>query len=406
MIVDDAEVAARMKALADSLQAQGLLADPVWRQAFLAVHRHAFVPRFWRDEAPGAFPARWRMIDNATVDHPSWLEAVYSDTTLATELTGVPAVNCSGMHPQVTSSSTMPSLVVAMLEALDVADGMRVLEIGTGTGYSTALLCRRVGDQLVNSIDLNPELTALAGVRLAAHGYQPHLVTGDGAAGVPERAPFDRIIATCGLHQIPSPWIAQTVQGGKILLNLRGPFHGFALVLLTVNDGTATGRFLAQSGGFMPRRIDPARAFDYTVRIPRTPEQPDESHSQLDPQALQGTFGLITQTALPGLVARQAYRDGTDQLCTEIATPDTGWARTHHNLETGRGYRVAQAGCRRLWDEIEDLHTRWLAHDRPSHDRYGLTIYPDTSPVLWLDEPANTWTLDGPHGTYQWTLAR
>lgn len=91
MIVDDGEVAARLKALADQLQAKGLLGDPRWREAFLAVRRHVFVPRFWRDEAPGVFPARWRMVDNATVEHPDWLDAVYSNVTLATEPTGVPA---------------------------------------------------------------------------------------------------------------------------------------------------------------------------------------------------------------------------------------------------------------------------------------------------------------------------
>lgn len=98
MIVDDGEVAARLKALADQLQAKGLLGDPRWREAFLAVRRHVFVPRFWRDEAPGVFPARWRMVDNATVEHPDWLDAVYSNVTLATEPTGVPAHSRPGMH--------------------------------------------------------------------------------------------------------------------------------------------------------------------------------------------------------------------------------------------------------------------------------------------------------------------
>ncbi len=133
--VDEHEVVRRLEELAEELTASGDLCSPEWRRAFLAVRRHIFVPRYWHDEEPGAFPAQWRMVDNATRNHQEWLDAVYSNRTLATELTGTPALPGEGMHPQVTSSTTMPGLVMAMLEDLDVADSMRVLEIGTGTGY-------------------------------------------------------------------------------------------------------------------------------------------------------------------------------------------------------------------------------------------------------------------------------
>lgn len=394
MIVDENDVATRLKRLADEMDENGQLADPTWRQAFLTVHRHVFVPRFWRDEEPGAFPARWRMIDNATVDHPEWLEAVYSNRTLATELTGVPAKGAPGMHPQVTSSTTMPSLVMAMLEALDVRDGMDVLEIGTGTGYNAALLCERLGDAHVTTIDVGPELTALARVRLAAHGYHPHVVTGDGADGVPDRAPLDRVVATCGLDQVPQAWIDQTRDGGKILVNVLGPWNLFTLVLLTVHGDTASGRFLAQWGGFMPRRTDPTRAFDYTVRVSRVATDPAESYSKLDPQSLSddSAFGMIAQSVLAGVVSQRIYVDGSESLATEIGTKDgSSWAVVHHDANGERGFRVTQAGPRRLWEEIELLHREWVVHGRPAHDRFGLTVGGGSTPVLWLDKP------DGPH---------
>ncbi|GAA1273327.1 methyltransferase domain-containing protein [Pseudonocardia aurantiaca] len=394
MIVDAGDVALRLKRLADELEEKGRLRDPAWRRAFLAVRRHVFVPRFWRDEEPGAFPARWRMIDNATVDHPEWLDAVYSDRTLATELTGIPAKGAPGMHPQVTSSTTMPSLVMAMLEALDVHDGMDVLEIGTGTGYNAALLCERLGEAHVTTIDVGPELTALASVRLDAHDYHPHVVTGDGAEGVSDRAPFDRIVATCGLDAVPQAWIDQTRDGGKLLVNVLGPWNAFAMVLLTVHGDTASGPFLAQSGGFMPRRTDPERAHDYTVAVQRVASGPvDEWYSMLDPQTLytDPTFGLIAQTKLAGVGSRQIYVDDSENLGTEMATGDgTSWAVVHHNRHGERGFHASQAGRRRLWDEIEALHREWLGHGRPAHDRYGLTVGGEAPPVLWLDGP------DGP----------
>jgi protein-L-isoaspartate O-methyltransferase len=79
----------------------------------------------------------------------------------------------------------MPSLMAQMLEALDVRDEHRVLEIGTGTGYNAALLCHRLGSNNVVSIDIDATLVAVAKNRLAALGHHPTLVVGDGTAGLP-----------------------------------------------------------------------------------------------------------------------------------------------------------------------------------------------------------------------------
>jgi hypothetical protein len=247
----------------------------------------------------------------------------------------------------------------------------------------------------LRTIDIGPELTALALVRLAEHGYRPFVATGDGAEGVPERAPHDRVIATCGLHEVPQAWIDQTRHGGKILVNMLGPWNGFAMVLLTVHGDTASGRFQRQWGGFMPRRTDPARAYDYAVRTARNATDPTESHTVLDPQTLDGdtSFGLVAQSVLSGVVSCQIFVDGTKNLATEIITSDgSSWAVAHHEAERDLGHRVLQAGPRRLWDEIEAVHHKWEVHDRPAHDRFGLTVGGGATPVLWLDSPDVSWS--------------
>ena len=103
------------------------------------------------------------------------LERVYSCETLITALAEV-----DGQRLAV-SSSTKPDLVVRMLEILQVRDGHRVLEIGTGAGYNAALLTHRLGGARVCSVEVDGDLVALARRRLAAAGYYPTLVTGDGA---------------------------------------------------------------------------------------------------------------------------------------------------------------------------------------------------------------------------------
>jgi protein-L-isoaspartate O-methyltransferase len=78
------------------------------------------------------------------------------------------------------------------------------LEIGTGTGHSTALLRDVVGEDNVTTVEVDTEVAARAGTALAGAGHWPTRVVGDGLAGCEEGSPYDRVIATCGVHTMPS----------------------------------------------------------------------------------------------------------------------------------------------------------------------------------------------------------
>jgi protein-L-isoaspartate O-methyltransferase len=244
-VVDENDIQHRLAALADELHASGDLRGEVWREVFTRIWRHTFVPLFYVKDDPQDWRAPWRVVDGARPeDREEWLEGVYSNQTLITELMDqpVPEELGGGTAQVITSSSTLPGLMVAMLDTLDVQDGHQVLEIGTGSGYNAALLSARVSDEHVSSVDIGPALVDAARRRLAAHGFHPHLSAHDGARGVPERAPFDRIIVTCGVPRIPDAWVQQTRPGGIILANLSGPLMGGALARLRVtDDGTAVG---------------------------------------------------------------------------------------------------------------------------------------------------------------------
>ncbi|MGW4897520.1 methyltransferase domain-containing protein, partial [Kitasatospora sp. NPDC004240] len=146
-----------------------------------------------------------------------------------------------------TSSASQPSVVAAMLEHLDAQSGQRVLEVGTGTGWNSALLSHRLGDANVVTVEIDPDVTARARTALNAAGYRPTVVCGDGADGWPPDAPYDRIVATCALREIPHAWIRQARPGALILTPWGTHYSNLdALLRLTVhNDGTASGRFLA-----------------------------------------------------------------------------------------------------------------------------------------------------------------
>jgi protein-L-isoaspartate(D-aspartate) O-methyltransferase len=124
------------------------------------------------------------------------------------------------------SSSSQPAIMAIMLDQLDLAPGLRVLEIGAGTGYNAALINRIVGPAgQVTSIDIDPDLVATAREHLARAGFGEVMVAcADGAWGYPERAPYDRIIATVGVSDLAPAWLEQADPQARIVvpLDVRG----------------------------------------------------------------------------------------------------------------------------------------------------------------------------------------
>jgi protein-L-isoaspartate(D-aspartate) O-methyltransferase len=120
------------------------------------------------------------------------------------------------------SSASQPSMIAEMLEQLGVRRGDRVLEIGTGSGYTAALLAHLCGtDGSVVTIELDPLLVERARRALRTAGFdRVRVLLGDGAGGVPDYAPFDRIILTVAADDILEPWRTQLVSGGRLVLPL------------------------------------------------------------------------------------------------------------------------------------------------------------------------------------------
>ncbi len=213
-------------------------AEPHWREVFEQVPRHLFVPYYFKG-VPGGYERLWGE-DPDPERRERWLRGVYTDQPLATRL----------RDGELVSSSSQPSLMARMLVELEVRDGDRVLEIGAGTGYNAALLAHRLGDACVTTVDLDPEITESARAHLAAAGYRPAVVTGDGTRGCAERAPYDRIVATCAVRSVPGEWPAQCRPGARIL----APVATGLLVLEVGDAGCAEGRFLRTPAYFVALR--------------------------------------------------------------------------------------------------------------------------------------------------------
>lgn len=182
----DTDIQKYQHELVQHLKKAKCLQTPQVEEAFLKVPRHLFLP-----------------------DEP--LDKVYSDIAI---------VKKRGEDGRWTSSSSQPAIMAIMLEQLDLKPGQRVLEIGTGTGFNTALIASIVGPGgKVVTVDIQPDLVEESREHLELAGYDwVETVIGDGGHGYPEGAPYDRIILTVASDVITPAWREQLVPGGILVL--------------------------------------------------------------------------------------------------------------------------------------------------------------------------------------------
>ncbi len=115
---------------------------------------------------------------------------------------------------------SQPYVVAYMLQNLALNGDERVLEIGTGSGYQTALLCLLAAE--VISIERLENLSRQAAARLAALGLSNvHLIVGDGWLGAPQFAPYQAIVVSAAAARLPKPLLAQLDEGGRMVIPVR-----------------------------------------------------------------------------------------------------------------------------------------------------------------------------------------
>ncbi|MFD7531039.1 methyltransferase domain-containing protein [Streptomyces sp. NPDC059849] len=369
-----------MSALADELTRSRAIRTPPWAEAFRSVPRHLFVPRWFAQETNDRGIAVWR--EHRGTETADDLAAVYRDQTLVTALDPDTAeqVDDTAWTGIPTSSSTLPSLMAGMLEDLSVEDGDRVLEIGTGTGYNSALLSARLGEQLVYSVDIDPDLVLAAQDHLSSAGFMPRLVPGDGTRGYPTGETFDRIIATCSVPAVPAAWIEQSRPGTILVADIALGIEGGIVRLEVDEQGRALGHFTETAGRFMAARSE-AR----TYPTPQRPERASETGTW--PSAVTAAdvrshypFRLLLALRLPG--AELVYHvDDSGAMALQIQDPAGSWARLPLGGD-GVG-AVTYGGDPGLWTRAEDMWRWWNDAGRPSHDRFSYAREADGSTHIW-----------------------
>jgi methyltransferase of ATP-grasp peptide maturase system len=364
------------KQLLDALTANGSLRTEPWKRAAERVPRHEFLRGGFFRRVEGAVPGAWAPVLEGDAN---WLGACYEDESLVTQIAGtiLPADIRGQIMRAPTSSSTLPSLVLRMLEDLRVEQDSEVLEIGTGTGYSTALLCARLDEEHVTSIEYDETVASRARTALARQDLFPVIVTGDGLLGHAPSAPYDRVIATCGVRTVPTAWIEQTRPGGLILTTIGGWLDSSELARLTVHDdGTASGRLLSGEVSFMLARPHMPPPLGLLPDMNEGKEREAVIGSDV---LTDWTTRFVVQLAAPGAQRLTMERDG-HQEDVLIDVESGSWAAIYE--DAGR-WIVRQDGPEALWDGVEEQLGRWHAAGTPALEEFTVSVTPEGQTISW-----------------------
>ena len=140
-------------------------------------------------------------------------------------------------------TTSQPSLIARMVEAAGAGPDDRVLEIGTGYGFQTAVLASLAGE--VVSVERHSELAEAARANLERAGISNvEVYVGDGWEGWPERAPYDSIVVSAAAEEIPTELVRQLVQGGRLVVPLKRRHSDDVVVLVKEGDGVSRERLI------------------------------------------------------------------------------------------------------------------------------------------------------------------
>jgi protein-L-isoaspartate O-methyltransferase len=282
----------------------------------------------------------------------------------------------------------MPTMVASMLRDLDVHEGHKVWEGGTGPGWNAALLARRQGAHNVVTVELDPAVAAQAATNFQALEAVPAAVVGDAEHGYLPGAPYDRGILTCAVREVPPAVIGQIRPQGVLVLPFAPLFGGGAVARLTVSGATATGPFTGSSA-FMRMRQQRYQAPPVDDYLPGDwPGNAVQEYTTLSPLKVVDDWpaSFVVGLAVPDVYYRRS--DGDDMTTLWLFDTDvTSWA-TVDFVDGASRYEVRQSGPRRVWSEVEEAHRWWVKEGHPGFERFGLTVDRGEHRA-WLDNPAN-----------------
>lgn len=363
----------------NELKTQGAIRTSGVETAFRRVPRHMLVEDFY---LPGESPQLIK--HDPSNPRPEDLDLIYSNQSLVTRFAGTKA----------SSSTSEPLLMAWMLEWLKLSAGLKVLEIGSGTGYNAALISELVGDQLlVVSTDIQEDLVEKTRKLLAGAGY-PNiiLVAQDGFYGIPDKGPYDRIVATVGCTDLSPHWTNQITSSGFILLPLT---HGgwTPLVKVWQEENRLKGKVIGFSSFMLIQGYTAeGQPWQYHSRTPFPLEKAQELPFFRDIQTEHTPRKLMWSAFPVGFYYFLAMRDS--RAFWSFKPRGYGLYDHQHGaiLISPQKGCVLLAGSRELYEELQGLYEEWSNIGKPTPFDYQMMFVPLSNEEL--TQPGFEWVIE------------
>jgi protein-L-isoaspartate(D-aspartate) O-methyltransferase len=368
----------RLSEYAASLRSIGAIRSDAVEHAFASIQRHRCVPQF-------RYGATTITVSQDQEPGSEILDLIYSS--------GQSLLTSTGQDGGPPSSSSAPALMARMLEALGLQPGMRVLEIGAGTGYNAALIGAITAAPVVTvDAEASTARGAAESVRRLGLAPQVTVVHGDGYLGEPASAPYDRVIVTCGVAGLSPHWLGQLAPGGLVLAPVA---HGGVHPVLTVacRDGTVSAKaglwadFMPAAGPLRPPELTGHDPADY---IPAAPVTRIPGASPARTTAAYHDLWFYLATRDPRITRAYMADDTIDPArgaCALHVPPrGTAWVQADGS--------IAVAGEPAVAEELHSLIDEWAASGPATLTQFTAVFGPAgiTGKPLWTPR---RWTMAG-----------
>ncbi|MDQ8203289.1 protein-L-isoaspartate O-methyltransferase [Pelagicoccus sp. SDUM812003] len=357
------------------------------RQAFLDTPRHRFVPRFYSSR-------RGSWIELSRSDLKDHLDELYADHPLSI---------FRDENGRTLSTISQPSLVLYMLDLLELEPGMSVFELGGGSGWNAAMLGRLVGSRgRVLSVEIIEELARSAQASIDAMNLpQVTIAAGDGSQALAEDAPFDRGVFTASAWDLPSCFFQQIAANGLLLLVVKIQPGCDLLALLQKSDHARFDSKLHMPCSFV--------SVTGSCVVPEYAPVPEAQFAELGaPHEVSWAQMKIPSEAISDFIAfaRIAHDCQRSYL---IDDPDLGFAEEFAGIERSRGGslalfnedRVLSYGEEEALIALRRAGKRWMKAGQPNLEDLKLSILRhDESPELSNDQ----WLVKRGQSQLLWSL--
>ena len=379
--------------------------SPAVEAAFLATPRHRFITRYRAWES-----SDWQVVTRENlVQH---LPLLYSNNAIA--LYGAD----DGSIP---STISQPSLVLHMLELLQLAPGQRVFELGAGSGWNAAMMGRLVQpDGHVYSVEIIGAMAQQAADHVTALGLDNvTILHGDGGAGYAPGAPYDRAIFTAGAYDLPEHFYTQLRDGARLLFVLKSQGSGDTLFLLQKSGNHFIGveslpvGFVPMTGHYAMAELqsEPLSALSHwgTLQGQEVARRAfwwggRGAHLLWRTQGIRSFLSIVE----PGFRIFRAEAPAATATGGQGASADGEveeffglWDKATNALVIARHDELISYGNLAAQDRLLAWLRRWIEWGMPAASAFSLRIYPAHLPIQPGD---NEWIVKRTHSQFLWRL--